>query len=190
MMTKMIPTLKTLSLIGLAVCISACSSGTVGKTLGLSKTSPDEFMVISRAPLTLPPDFTLRPPEQASIKNSKAREAAKHTLLKESTTPALGETSKGESVLLNKAGAAQANPNIKQLLRDENQQLTDEHEASPLAGLISDGPNLPSEPTVDVDAEEKRIEDNAKEGRAVTDGETPTNDSKKKEGLLNQWLDL
>jgi Protein of unknown function (DUF3035) len=32
------------------------------KTMGLEPTLPDEFAVESRAPLTLPPDFELRPP--------------------------------------------------------------------------------------------------------------------------------
>src|ERR1044072_3060180 len=30
--------------------------------LGLTKRSPDEFQVVSRAPLTMPPDYSLRPP--------------------------------------------------------------------------------------------------------------------------------
>ena len=31
--------------------------------IGLDKTGPDEFAVESRAPLTIPPDFQLRPPQ-------------------------------------------------------------------------------------------------------------------------------
>jgi hypothetical protein len=33
------------------------------RSIGLEKTSPDEFAVESRAPLTIPPDFDLRPPQ-------------------------------------------------------------------------------------------------------------------------------
>jgi hypothetical protein len=33
------------------------------RAIGLEKTSPDEFAVESRAPLTMPPDFELRPPQ-------------------------------------------------------------------------------------------------------------------------------
>src|SRR5207253_2815772 len=33
------------------------------RTIGIEKTSPDEFAVESRAPLTIPPDFDLRPPQ-------------------------------------------------------------------------------------------------------------------------------
>jgi hypothetical protein len=41
--------------------ISGCSD--LKKAIGLEKTSPDEFAVESRAPLEMPPDFDLRPPQ-------------------------------------------------------------------------------------------------------------------------------
>src|SRR5208283_2153883 len=37
--------------------------GDFKRAVGLEKTSPDEFAVESRAPLTIPPDFDLRPPQ-------------------------------------------------------------------------------------------------------------------------------
>lgn len=46
---------------GLALGVSGCES--TRETFGLNKQSPDEFAVVSRAPLSLPPDFTLRVPE-------------------------------------------------------------------------------------------------------------------------------
>lgn len=39
--------------------LSAC--GLTRDDLGLEKESPDEMMVISRAPLSIPPEFGLRP---------------------------------------------------------------------------------------------------------------------------------
>lgn len=50
-------------LIGLAgvLLIAGCSDWK--KTIGLEKSTPDEFAVESRAPLTMPPDFNLRPPQ-------------------------------------------------------------------------------------------------------------------------------
>lgn len=40
--------------------LSACSTATKEK-LGLSKKAPNEFMVAPRAPLSLPPEYNLRP---------------------------------------------------------------------------------------------------------------------------------
>ena len=42
--------------------LAACAGGSVQRALGLSKRSPDEFAVVSRAPLIVPPDYELRPP--------------------------------------------------------------------------------------------------------------------------------
>jgi hypothetical protein len=44
----------------LSLSMSGCSD--FKKMVGIEKTSPDEFAVESRAPLTIPPDFDLRPP--------------------------------------------------------------------------------------------------------------------------------
>ena len=44
------------------LALGGCS-GTVQENLGLGKRSPDEFQVVRRAPLILPPDYSLRPPE-------------------------------------------------------------------------------------------------------------------------------
>ena len=40
----------------------------VKKQFGLTKQSPDEFRVVARAPLSLPPDFTLRPPDPGAVR--------------------------------------------------------------------------------------------------------------------------
>jgi hypothetical protein len=51
------------------------------RSIGLEKTSPDEFAVESRAPLTIPPDFELRPPSpgaprpQEKAANQQAKQA-------------------------------------------------------------------------------------------------------------------
>ena len=53
-----------------------CSAGTLllpgcsdlKRSIGLERTSPDEFDVESRAPLTMPPDFELRPPQPGAAR--------------------------------------------------------------------------------------------------------------------------
>ena len=48
--------------------LGACSTATK-KKLGLVSEGPDEFMVMSRAPLSLPPDYDLRPVNDMSALN-------------------------------------------------------------------------------------------------------------------------
>ena len=43
-----------------AVGTAGCSAA--GKALGVNKVTPDEFRVVARAPLVVPPDYSLRPP--------------------------------------------------------------------------------------------------------------------------------
>ena len=45
---------------GLALGVSACD--TLKEQAGLTKKVPDEFTIITKAPLVMPPDFSLRPP--------------------------------------------------------------------------------------------------------------------------------
>jgi|ERR1700720_4349972 hypothetical protein len=52
----------------LLVVASLCSTSLLAgcgfrQLIGLDRTGPDEFAVESRAPLTIPPDFELRPPQ-------------------------------------------------------------------------------------------------------------------------------
>jgi hypothetical protein len=53
-----------LAVIGLLVVLTAC--GGAREKFGLDKPPPDEFRVQSRAPLSMPPDINLRPPQQGS----------------------------------------------------------------------------------------------------------------------------
>jgi hypothetical protein len=74
---------------GFAVAGALCLAGSLPiagctdfkKSIGLEPTLPDEFAVESRAPLTLPPDFDLRPPSpgaprpQEKASNQQAKQA-------------------------------------------------------------------------------------------------------------------
>lgn len=53
-----------LALVLLSGSLSACSG--VKKKLGLENSAPDEFLVTSRAPLSLPPEYDLRPVTDSS----------------------------------------------------------------------------------------------------------------------------
>lgn len=78
--------------LGLCIGLGACSTATKEK-LGLKKTAPNEFMVSTRAPLSLPPEYDLLPVNQEIYNNH----------------PALVDTegmSSGEQALLNHVSSA------------------------------------------------------------------------------------
>jgi len=57
--------LRFLIVAALAVGTGACSS--LKDNLGLEKKAPDEFAVVRNAPLSLPPDYNLRPPKPGEV---------------------------------------------------------------------------------------------------------------------------
>src|SRR5665213_1041626 len=53
--------------LAIVVCLSACSSD-LSRTFGFTRDAPDEFEVTTRAPLSMPPDYTLRPPRPGATR--------------------------------------------------------------------------------------------------------------------------
>ena len=71
--------LSTLCLAGVSL-ITGCTD--LKKSIGLEPTLPDEFAVESRAPLTIPPDFDLRPPQPGASRpqEKSSDQQAKQTI--------------------------------------------------------------------------------------------------------------
>src|ERR1700759_2220303 len=97
---------------GLAGCQSA------GKALGMSKVTPDEFRVVTKAPLVMPPDYALRPPAPGEPRPQELQpeSAARTALLGQRE----GEVrSNGEKLRVANAGADHADPLIRYVVDDE-----------------------------------------------------------------------
>lgn len=56
----------------LVTAVAGCDT-TVQEQLGLGKRAPDEFQVVRRAPLVVPPDYALRPPGEAGASVAAAQ---------------------------------------------------------------------------------------------------------------------
>lgn len=106
-----------------AIVLAACGAALSGcqsasRALGVQRVAPDEFNVIAKAPLVLPPDYGLRPPAPGEPRpqelqpESRAREA----LVGER---AGASRSDGEKLLVAKAGADKADPLIRYVIDDE-----------------------------------------------------------------------
>ncbi len=186
--------LRIAGAISLILALSACEG--VREQLGLTKQSPDEFRVIARAPLSLPPDFTLRPPEpgiprpQEGSATQQARKAIFR--LEQPKTQPLNEQVKadgrtlGELSLLKAAGADRIDPGIRRAIDLETQQLNAESESFINALVFWRDKEIPGR-VVDATAEARRLRENAALGKAVTAGETPTIERRSKalfEGLF------
>jgi len=98
--------------------LSACD--TLRRDAGLVKQPPDEFAVVTKAPLIIPPDFNLRPPAPgAPPLNQQPPTTAAATALFNSNDPATvaaglkGDFSPGERMLLAHAGVENTDPAIR-----------------------------------------------------------------------------
>lgn len=79
----MLRTLRFLIGAGLVLAVAGC--GSLKDDLGLQKKAPDEFAVLRHAPLSLPPDFNLRPPKPGEVGEGRAgqRDQARSLLVRE-----------------------------------------------------------------------------------------------------------
>jgi hypothetical protein len=78
---------------------------------GIEPTSPDEFAVESRAPLTIPPDFNLRPPAPGAARPQEGNIADKARGVVDNAGP--GEPGKQATGSLKYQGANLADPNAQ-----------------------------------------------------------------------------
>ena len=51
-----------LAALAAVVALTGCSGDELTRNFGLTRDAPDEFTVTTRAPLSMPPNYQLRPP--------------------------------------------------------------------------------------------------------------------------------
>jgi len=115
-------------LVSVAVALAALSLGgcdSLERAFGIKKVVPDEFAVVSSAPLAIPPDYSLRPPRPGASPTQEASitDQAKQTIFRagdqQAALPGADQRSAGENELLKQAGAASAAPDIRQTITQE-----------------------------------------------------------------------
>ena len=175
------------AILGTALATSACDN--TREMLGMTRDAPDEFAVYSRGPLSLPPDYGLKPPapgekrpqaEDTSVEARRALIGNRRTVSASAETPGL-------QALFRRTGADQADPDIRATINRETSVLAEEDQT------FTDKIMFLGTPTeygtaVDPDKETKRIQDNQALGKPITDGDVPVMERKRKglfEGLFN-----
>jgi Protein of unknown function (DUF3035) len=145
-----------------ALSLGGCES--ISQAIGLEKTIPDEFTVVSSAPLAIPPDYALRPPRPGAAPSQEVSptDQAKQTIFRaggaDTALPGAAQRSAGENALLAQAGASQATPDIRQLIAQEAQS-----EQGPLNQSFVDkllfwrGPETPADQVIDPTREAQEL---------------------------------
>ena len=148
-----------------------------------SNGGPDEFSVVTRAPLSLPPDFGIRPPRVGAERpyETRPRDDARKRLLENSDNrfnrnlgsrkPSKNRFTNGETSLLKRADALNVDPKIRAIIERESGRLTEDD--SLVERLVFWRKKLPPRAIVEPNKEAERLRDNSALGNPPTTGTTP-----------------
>jgi hypothetical protein len=171
---------RSLIIVGLiAVTFATSGCESARKAFGGGKSAPDEFVVYKRPPLTLPPEYGLRPPKPGADRPQlvSPRDEARKAVLKSPRQTQQRQpkqaSSPGMSALLNKTGAQNADPSIRDKVNDESTNLSKEDRRfiDKLIFWVDDAPNPGT--IVDPKKEQQRIMQNQALGKPINDGKVP-----------------
>ncbi len=110
-----------------AVALAGC--GSVSDVVGTGKDAPDEFAIVTKQPLIIPPEFNLHPPRPGAAPTNQLSptDSAQAALFsgdpKQIAGTIHGNYSQGEKILLARAGAANATDSIRQLIAADDRNL-------------------------------------------------------------------
>jgi len=169
-----------------AASLSGCSDAR--RALGYDKAPPDEFAVIARAPLSQPPDYSLRPPTPGAPRPQEgtSTDQARAALTPGKSTAIVDPgASKGELLMLSKAGADKTRPDIRRVVNEETTQMVEADDRF-VDKLMFWQDKAPSGDVVNATAETKRLKDNAAAGKPVTEGQTVV--IERKSGSWFDWI--
>ena len=178
----------------LALLVGCSGGGSLGTIVGVERKTPDEFAVVRRAPLTLPPDFSLRPPDPRGQRQQdlQTRDSAQDAVFgtSQASTPDQSlqdqtsgsglaasnqAASAGEQRLLELAGSEGDNSStIRALIEQENAALAVLDEGL-LENLIFWRQNTqgPEAAVIDPQEEARRVQESQVLGQEISDDPAP-----------------
>lgn len=176
-----VPALATLGLA--ALVLAGCGNGVdLSRSFGFTRDAPDEFTVTTQVPLSMPPDFSVRPPDPGAPRPQQVSEQqqAEEALVPQTAlngVPA-GAPSAGQEALVQAAGPTPP-ANIRAEVNGEAAAAAQQNETFVDRLLFWRSPPPPGI-VVDPQKEAQRIRENAALGRSQDAGDTPIIQPKQK----------
>ena len=167
------------------LALGACSGDELTRTFGLSRDAPDEFQVTTRAPLSMPPDLTLRPPRPGATRPQELtqQQQAEAALVPEAALNPVGRgaNSPGQQALVSAAGRS-APADIR--ARVDSEAALDTPSRSFTDRLMFWQASPPPGTQVDPTREAARLRQNAALGQSSASGDTPII-QRKRQGIFS-----
>lgn len=182
--------IRSLLLGSTLILLAGCSGDNLTRTFGLTRDAPDEYTVTTRAPLSMPPDYNLRPPRPGA---PRPQEQSERQQAEEALVPQLalgapqGSASPGQTALVQEAGPAAPSDIRRKVDQDARTDNADDGFIDKL--LYWRKPNT-QHAEVDPQKESQRLRQNAALGEGPDVGDTPII-QEKKSGWFNSlfsWL--
>jgi Protein of unknown function (DUF3035) len=181
------------AVVGGAVVLTGCS--TLRDAAGMGKTAPDEFAVLTKAPLVIPPDYNLMPPKPGAVPTNQTAPTESAEMALFGSDPATiassiqGNYSQGEKLLLANAGIANSDPNIRADLASDNKGMVGADDSFTNEILFwNDKPKTDAGTPVNADEEARRLHDqNA--GQGGDQKPQPEAPKQKDKGWFDGWFD-
>ena len=140
--------MKRIAMIGLAACAAFGAAGCS------STPTPDEFRVVRKAPLTVPPEYNLRPPSPGSARPQELSPEAQARVAVFGVD--YGQAaSEGEKLFIKQVGGDAIDRMVRNQVDFDNAQILRKNRS--FADMILSFGATPTEPLVDPAAEAARI---------------------------------
>ena len=174
---------KAALLLPLVLLVSACSGDELTRTFGLTRDAPDEFQVTTRAPLSMPPDFTLRAPRPGASRPQELtqQQQAEAALVPDTVlNTSRAANTPGQQALVAAAGRPAPSDIRNQV---DSEAALDTPSRSFTDRLMFWQPTPPAGTAVDPSREAARLRQNAALGQNPESGDTPII-QRKRQGIL------
>ena len=175
---------------GTMVALGGCSGDGLARTFGLTRDAPDEYTVTTRAPLSMPPDYNLRPPRPGAPRpqEQSERQQAQEALVPQTALDAPQDgASPGQAALLQEAGPPAPSDIRRRVDQDARYAANDDSFIDKVLYW-----RKPDTQHVQIDAqkESQRLRQNAALGERPDVGQTPIIEQKKQGWFssLFSWL--
>lgn len=166
-----------LTILALAATITLSACEGTKEQLGLTRQMPDEFAVMKRAPLEMPPEYKLPPPSPGAARPQErpSKIQARSVVFGNDEQKSAASPASGEAALLQQAGTDAAQPDIRETVDRETATLAPKEQpvAQKLLGLTIGNNQTEPATIVDAEAEAARLKKNREEGKPATEGDTP-----------------
>ena len=111
-----------------SISLMGCGSE-LAKVLGTNKMPPDEFTILTKPLLIIPPEYNLRPPAEGEVRPEPQQSSRELQAILFGNSSASDQFSTSELNVMTGSGVGESIPNIREVLDSEMRDVEDADES-------------------------------------------------------------